>query len=292
MSFPSGFEHILRENEPLAPHTWLQIGGPARFFAEPTTTAELASIVRSASERQLTIRVLGGGSNLLIRESGIDALVLHFAAPDLSSIRIDGKRVIAGSGARLSHLISRTVGAGLAGLEHLVGIPGTVGGAVSGNAGVVNGDIGSRVRRVKCVTRTGECIEHEQSSLQFSFRLSNLDDVAIYEVELELEAGNIADLTRRMQNSWIIKRSQQPPSDQRSALAFVDPSGITAAELLEQAGLKGVSRGETSLSTQFPGFIIVSGGATSDQVLALLDYVRKAVDERTGVQLQPHLRFW
>lgn len=292
MPFPNGFEHLLRENEPLAPYTWLQIGGSARYFAEPTTIAELAGIIRSASEDPLTIRILGGGSNLLVREVGVDGLVLQLSAPELSSIKIDGKRVFAGGGARLSHLISRTVGAGLAGLEHLVGIPGTVGGAVSGNAGVINGDIGSRVRRVKCVTRSGELVEREGSSLQFSYRLSNLDDVVVYEVELELDPGNKAELTRRMQNSWIIKRSQQPPSDQRAAQAFIDPSSITAAELLDQAGLKGATLGETSLSSQFPGFLIVSGGATSEQVLALLDRVRKTVEEQTGVQLQPHLRIW
>ncbi len=292
MQFPSGFEHVVREREPLAQYTWLQIGGPARYFAEPNTGDELTGMIRAAFEAQISFRVLGGGSNLLIREAGVDGLVLSFAAPELSSIRIDGRRVTVGAGAKLSHLISRTVGAGLAGLEHLVGIPGTVGGAVAGNAGVINGDIGSRVRRVGCVTRHGELVQRDASSLQFSYRLGNLDDVAIHEVELELDAGNVVELTRRMQNSWIYKRSQQPPSDQRAAVAFVDPSGITAAELIDQVGLKGASLGEVSLSAQYPGFLIVSGGANSEQVLALLDRVRKAVEHRTGIQLQSHLRIW
>ncbi len=292
MPFPSGFEHVLRENEPLAPYTWLQIGGPARYFAEPNTVAELANILRGVSEAGIGFRILGGGSNLLVREEGVNGLVLSCAAPELSSIKIDGRKVVAGAGAKLSHLISRTVGIGLAGLEHLVGIPGTVGGAVAGNAGVVNGDIGSRVRRVGCITRQGELVQRNASDLQFSYRLGNLDDVAIYEVELELEPGNVAELTRKMQNSWIYKRSQQPPSDQRAAVAFIDPSGITAPELIDSVGLKGVSLGEVTLSAQYPGFLVVSGGATSEQVLALLDRVRKAVEQRTGIQLQSHLRIW
>jgi UDP-N-acetylmuramate dehydrogenase len=111
-------------------------------------------------------------------------------------------------------------------------------------------------------------------------------------VELELEAGDAAELTRRMQNSWIVKRASQPPTDQRAALAFVDPSGITAAELIEQSGLKGAVEGEVSLSSQYPGYIVVSGNATSQQVLALLDRVRKAIAQRTGIQLQSHLRIW
>lgn len=284
--------HLVRENEPLAPYTWLQIGGPARYFAEPTTIDELAALVKAAAQEHMPVRVLGGGSNLLVQEAGCDGLVLHLTAPELSAIRIAGNRVSVGCGAKLSHVISRTVGSGLAGLEHLVGIPGTIGGAVIGNAGVVNGDIGSRVVQVTTLDRQGNLVRREGSELQFSYRRSDLQDVTAVEIELELEPGNVAELTRRMQNSWIVKRASQPPTDQRSALAFVDPSGITAAELIEQCGLKGAVEGEASLSSQFPGYIVVSGNATSQQVLALLDRVRKAIAQRTGLQLQSHLRIW
>ncbi len=173
-----------------------------------------------------------------------------------------------------------------------MGIPGTVGGAVVGNAGVVNGDIGSLVERVTILDRQGEVIERRPSEFQFSFRRSDLDDVTVLEVQLQLEPGNVAELTRRMQNSWIVKRASQPPTDQRAAIAFVDPSGITAADLIEQCGMKGAAEGEVSLSSQYPGYIVVSGNATSHQVLALLDRVRKAVAQRSGIQLQSHLRIW
>lgn len=292
MKLLNEFAHLVREMEPLAPYTWLQIGGPARYFAEPTTTTELSSLVRAAASEQLPVRVLGGGSNLLVREAGADGLVLHLAAPELSSIKIDGNRVLVGSGAKLSHVISRTVGAGLAGLEHLVGIPGTIGGAIVGNAGVVNGDIGSQVVRVTTLNRQGDLVERLPSDYQFSYRRSDLDDVTIVEVELRLESGDATALTRRMQNSWIVKRANQPPTDQRAALAFVDPSGITAAELIEQAGMKGAVEGEATLSSQFPGFLVVSGNASSQNVLALLDRTRKSVAQRTGIQLQSHLRIW
>lgn len=292
MTFLADYPHLVRENEPLAPYTWLEIGGPARYFAEPTTVGELKRVVQAALKEHLPIRVLGGGSNLLVQEAGCDGLVLHLAAPELVAIQIKGHRVIVGSGAKLSHVISRTVGAGLGGLEHLVGIPGTIGGAVVGNAGVVNGDIGAHVLRVKTLDRQGELVTRERADLQFSFRRSDLDDVTVVEVELELEAGDVTELTRRMQNSWIVKRAGQPPTDQRAALAFVDPSGITAAELIDQAGLKGAVEGEVSLSSQFPGYIVASGNATSQQVLALLDRARKAIALRSGIQLQSHLRIW
>ncbi|MGN6134995.1 MAG: UDP-N-acetylmuramate dehydrogenase [Aureliella sp.] len=292
MKFLAQYAHLIRENEPLAPYTWLEIGGPARYFAEPTTVEELAGLVAGAAKEHVPVRVIGGGSNLLVQEAGCDGLVLHLSAPELAAIRIDGQRLIAGGGAKLSHVISRAVGAGLAGLEHLVGIPGTLGGAVVGNAGVVNGDIGSHVERVTTLDRQGNLIKRQRAEVQFSFRRSDLDDVTVVEVELGLEPGDAAELTRRMQNSWIVKRAGQPPTDQRAALAFVDPSGITAAELIEQCGLKGAAEGEASLSGQYPGYIIVSGNATSQQVLALLDRVRKAIAQRTGIQLQSHLRIW
>ncbi len=286
------FPHLIRENEPLAPFTWLQIGGPARYFAEPTTIAELQQLVAAAHHDGVAVRVVGGGSNLLVQESGCDALVLHLAAADLTNIRIEGQRVIVGGGAKLSHVITRVVGEGLAGLEHLVGIPGTIGGAIVGNAGVVNGEIGSHVVRVTALDEKGQLHERRAPDFQFSYRRSDLDDVIVVEVELRLEPGNVTELTRRMQNSWIVKRAGQPPTDQRAAIAFVDPSGITAAELIEQAGLRGTAEGEVSLSSQYPGYLVVSGSATSAQVLALLDRVRKAVMMRTGIQLQSHLRIW
>ena len=286
------FPHLVRENEPLAPYTWLQIGGPARYFAEPTTINELQQLVAAAHRDKVPVRVVGGGSNLLVQEAGCDALVLHLAAADLTSIRITGKKVTVGGGAKLSHVISRVVGEGLAGLEHLVGIPGTIGGAVVGNAGVVNGEIGSHVKRVTTLDSAGQLVERRAPDFQFSYRRSDLDDCIVVEVELELETGNVTELTRRMQNSWIVKRAGQPPTDQRAAIAFVDPSGITAAELIDQCGLKGAAEGEVSLSSQYPGYLVVSGNANSAQVLALLDRVRKAVLMRTGIQLQSHLRIW
>ncbi len=164
MKFLSDYAHLVRENEPLAPYTWLEIGGPARYFAEPNTVAELQGLVASAVKDHVAVRVLGGGSNLLVQEAGVDGLVLHLASPELSAIRIDGRKLIVGGGAKLSHVITRAVGAGLAGLEHLVGIPGTIGGAIVGNAGVVNGDIGSRVQRVTTIDRNGELVTRRPPS--------------------------------------------------------------------------------------------------------------------------------
>ncbi len=292
MIFSEKLHHLIHENEPLAPYCWLRIGGPARYFAEPTTIAELRALVAEASAAGISIRVLGGGSNLLVREPGVDALVISLAAPDFSQIRIDGTEVKVGAGAKLGHLISRTIGAGLAGLEHLVGIPGTVGGAVVGNAGVTNSDLGNYVVAVTVIERDGQLRRLEKSGLQFAFRRSNLDDAIVCDVELRLEKGSEQELTRRMQANWIIKRAHQPSTELRSVLAFVEPGVASIGELFEATGVKGSAEGEASLSGPFPGYIIVSGTASSDQVLALIARVRRIVEMKTGIALQSQLRIW
>lgn len=292
MTFSNKTRHLIREQEPLGPYTWLRMGGPARYFAEPTTEVELAALVSEAAQAAIPVRILGGGSNLLIREPGVDGLVISLAGAEFSTIVINDQRVTVGAGAKLGHLVSRCVGAGLAGLEHLVGIPGTVGGAIVGNAGVTNEDLGEHVTSATVIQRDGSSRTLAQTSLQFAFRRSNLEDALVTSIELKLQVGDPIELTRRMQSSWIIKRAAQPSTELRSAQAFVEPGGISIGELLEAAGMRGAAEGEASLSSQFPGYLVVSGGATSEQVLALLARVRRAVEVKTGIALQSQLKIW
>src|SRR5258707_477791 len=142
MPIPSGFEHIVRENEPLAPYTWFRLGGAAQYFAEPTSIDELAALVRRCHEAGVPGRGVGGGSNLLVRDEGVPGMVVALGAAAFGRIEVTGRKVVAGGGAKLGHVISTAVREGLAGLEMLVGIPGTVGGALHSNAGTHSGDIG------------------------------------------------------------------------------------------------------------------------------------------------------
>ena len=135
MTLFGGLEHIVREQEPLAPYTWFRLGGTADYFAEPATEGELTDIVKRCYENEVPVRLLGGGSNILVAETGFAGLVLHLSAAVFSQIEVTDRQVRAGGGAKLAHLVSTAVGAGLAGLEQLAGIPGSVGGALHGNAG-------------------------------------------------------------------------------------------------------------------------------------------------------------
>lgn len=292
MSFLSGFEHIVRENVMLDGYTTLGLGGPARYFIEPSSEKELIAVVAACAKEGVALRVMGGGSNLLIRETGFDGAVLSLSSPVFTSMSTDGTSVFCGGGTKLSHLISFCIGSKLGGLEHLVGVPGTVGGALHGNAGTLNGDIGSLVESARLLESDGTVSTVDRQQMHFGTRQSSLDALAILDVKFKLQFGDPTLLTKRMQTLWILKRSQQPSQSTRTALGFIDAGPGSAARLISECGLAGYREGNAQICPAFPNYITVDGSATADEVLKLLEHVRNAVEERTGVQLQYHLRVW
>lgn len=288
----SRLESMVRENVPLAPFTRLQLGGEARFFGEPSDELELGEMVSLAASQGIPVRMLGGGSNLLIRTSGFDGLVLQLTSPAFAKIGFADTLVRCGGGVRLSHLVTSCVAQGLAGVEHLVGIPGTVGGALHGNSGTEEGDIGQVVCEARLMTRDGKVTQVDSRGLTFSHRRSSLDELVILEASLSLRVEDTARLTKREQTFWIVKRGKQPNAPIRSAIAFVDPDGDSAAALLHQCGALGMIEGGVQLSLPHPNYIVATEGATAEQVLILLDRARNLVLDRQGIKLQPHTVLW
>jgi UDP-N-acetylmuramate dehydrogenase len=292
MTLVSGFEKIVRLNESLAERTWLKIGGPAAYFAEPKTVDELRALVRRCREEEVPIRILGGGSNILIRDDGVQGMVLSLAGGDFADIQIRGNRLTAGGGAKLAHAISESVRAGLAGLEPLVGIPGSVGGALHGNSGSRAGDIGQWACRATVMTRAGEIVARDREDLVFAYRQSSLDELVILNAEFLLEEDDPEQLTKRMQKQWIVKKAGQPLSHQNCATIFKNPRGMSAGMLIDQAGLKGTRVGGAEVSQRHANFIVATEGATSQDVLRLIDMIRSRVAERLGVELETELEIW
>lgn len=292
MIFSENLRHCLRENEPLSPYTWLQMGGSARYFAEPGSWGELAQLITQASHSKVLVRLLGGGSNLLVREAGVDGLVIHLSTAEMCKLEIAQDRLTARAGAKLNHVISAAVGAGLGGLEHLAGIPGNVGAAVATNSGSNNADIGSRVASVKIIDRTGQTQTLTASQLNFGFRRSTLDDSLIGEVEFKLRAGDPAELTRRMQSHWIVRRAAQPCTGSRTVQAFLEPDGTNLADLLDQADVRDAREGDFYMDPLHPGFVIATGHPHSKDMLALLARVSRSVEVKSGIQLQSQLKIW
>jgi len=268
------------------------MGGTARYFAEPGNLDELAYLIAEANQAGVPIRMLGSGSNVLVREEGLDGLVIHLATSELSKIRIDGDSLTVRAGAKLNHVISAAVGAGLGGLEHLAGIPGTVGAAIVSNAGSINDDIGSRVASVRTIDRTGNFREFTSDQLQFGFRRSSLEDSLIAEVKFKLRSGDSEDLTRRMQSNWIVRRSTQPLIGSRTVQAFIEPDGIRLADVLDSAGVRDTREGDFSLDSAHPGFVLASGSPRSVDLIALITRVIRSVEAKSGIQLQSALKIW
>lgn len=292
MSIITGFEHFIRQDEPLGPLTWLRIGGAAEYFAEPTTVDELAALVKRCREHDVSVRVLGGGSNLLIRDEGVRGVVVQLGAAAFGEIAVKGETVFAGAGAKLGHLISASVREGLSGLELLVGIPGTLGGALHNNSGNHGSDIGQFTQRALVLARDGEIHERRRDEMAFGYRQSSLDELVILSADLRLEPEDAVQITKRMQRQWIIKKSHQPLAHENTACAFRNPGEMSAASLIEQAGAENTRVGGVSLSSRHANFIVTDRGATSSDVLKLLDEVREQVLERTGVELKAGIEVW
>jgi UDP-N-acetylmuramate dehydrogenase len=283
---------FVREQEPLAERTWFRLGGPAQYFAEPTTIDELLAVVQRCRDEGLAVRLLGGGSRVLVREAGVQGMVISLVGPEFTKINIQGRNVTAGGGAKLANVVSTTVGAGLAGLEPLVGIPGTIGGALNGNAGTHGGDIGQWTCQASVMTRSGEIFQRERQELVFAYRQSSLDELVILDAEFELDQDDPEELTKRMQKQWIVKKANLPMAHENTGCIFKNPRGVSAGMLIDQCGLKGERVGGAEVSQRHANFFVTDPEATTQDVLQLIDVVRSRVAERMGVELELEIEIW
>ncbi len=282
----------VREQVPLAERTWFKVGGPAQYFAEPSSIDELKAVIERCRDENLHVHLLGGGSNLLVRDEGAAGMVIGLTHPSFTNITAAGERVTIGGGAMLANAITVTVGAGLAGLEPLVGIPGTVGGALHGNAGSHGGDIGQWASRATVMTRNGEIIERDRGDLVFAYRQSSLDELVILSVEFELEKEDALVVTKRMQKQWIVKKASLPMTHENTGCIFKNPRGMSAGMLIDQCGLKGEQVGGAEVSQRHANFFVAKPGATARDILQLIDVVRDRVAERMGVELETEIEIW
>jgi len=292
MPIESGFETIVRRGELMAMHTWFQLGGPAEYFAEPETPDQLIALVKRCHEEGLQVRILGRGSNILVRDEGVKGMIVHLSAPAFCEIRFADRSVITGGGALLGQVVTSSVNRGLAGLETLVGIPGSVGGALHGNAGTRNGGIGQWTIQATVVSTVGEVSQRQADELAFGYRQSNLDELVILDASCQLEEDNPRELAKRMQKYWILKKASQPLGHQSAGCVFKNPRGLSAGEMIDLAGLKGTRIGGAVVSDRHANFIVAEPECTSEDVLRLIDLVRNQILERQGEELELELEVW
>lgn len=292
MSLLAGFEHVVRENESLAPFTKLNIGGPAEYFAEPTNRDELIALVKRFSQHELPIRLLGNGTNLLVSDEGVKGLVIHLSAAEFGKIHVHDNGLTTGGGVKLNHFVSTAVREGFVGPERLVGLPGTIGGALHNNTVAHGVDIGDWVREAEVLTRSGDVVNHKAESISFSYGQSSLDELVILDVTFQFEKGDVDELTKAMQKLWIVRRASHVAMDQQSAYMFQDSGSVAAGSLIEQAGLKNLEVGKVSLFEADPNFFVCQPGASSEDVKSMMQQIQTQVAEKMEVELNTAIQVW
>lgn len=283
---------VVQHQVPLAPLTWYRIGGPARYLVHPQNPEQLRILARRCVENGLRVLVLGSGANLLVADEGVNAAVFKLDAPCWEQFHTDGTLLTAHSGADMQVVARYCVRNGLAGLECMAGIPGTVGGCVRGNAGGKFGEIGPSVNRVTVMSMDGETFDRTKDDLVFSYRKSNIAATFILSVQFQLEQDNPDELVRQFKEIWMFKKNSQPLATKNAGCVFKNPEGFSAGALIDQAGLKGTRIGNAQISEKHANFIVAHPGCTASDIFQLIALAEQKVREVHQVSLERELVIW
>ncbi len=300
---------VMHENEPLAKYTSWRIGGPARFFANAATPDQLREALGWAGERELPIFVLGGGSNLLVRERGFDGLVVRYRAHELRIEADDTGLAWVAAGAPMAGTARRLAAQGWGGLQWAEGLPGTIGGAVFGNAGCYGGEIAAALRRAWLLIGD-EIEEWPVERFEYGYRTSVLkesvvsgplsvasdqpttdhgqwttDKPIVIAAEFDVYRADPRELAKQMERTAAERKSKTPWGSSCGSV-FKNPPGNSAGRLIEAAGLKGARVGGAEIAQKHANYIVNNGGARSDDVLRLVEIARERVLQDFGVELE------
>jgi UDP-N-acetylmuramate dehydrogenase len=292
MNWSVGYSGRVDRDVSLSELTRFRLGGRARWMVCPRDEDELGVLVRRLREDGTPVKILGGGANVLVRDEGFDGVVVRLSGGSFTAFHRDGDTVVAGGGVDLTQFTRECAKRGWSGVEGMAGIPGTVGGAVRMNAGGRFGEFGDVVREVRVVEPDGKATRLSHDELEFGYRRSRLNDAIVTSVTLALREDDPGRVWDRYKNCWQIKRDSQPLSDKSAGCIFKNPVNGVAGVLIEQAELKGESRGGARVSTHHANFIVTDDTATSGDVLRLIEYVRAEVSRRCGVDLELEIDVW
>lgn len=313
--FQERFGARFKVDEPLAKHLNIRIGGPARFFVEARSTDELVQTVKFSQEYAVPFFILGGGSNTLVADEGFQGLVIKAANRNM---RIEGERVIAEAGVISAAAARATADVGLRGFEWAISLPGTIGGAVRGNAGCFGGEMKDSVEKVR-VLRGGEIVELLVDDMHFAYRHSLLkeeghEEDVMLDVTLKLASGDRVEALAILEKTLAGRKASQPLGSSSAGcmfknFEFVDPSAITqlqqrfnvpqqfvdsqrvpAGWIIEQLGLKGVAVGDAQVAQQHGNFLVNKGHATARDIAGLVSSIKAKVRDQVGIELEEEVQ--
>lgn len=283
------FRGYIAINEPMSKYTSMRVGGPADYYLEPADKLDLVEIVKYFQGNNFPYLMLGRGSNLLISDDGLRGAAINLEAC-LSNVRMEADLVIAEAAVHMAKFVDFCIQNGLAGVEMLAGIPGSVGGAIVMNAGAHGGETADHLVEVE-VLRDGQVQVVKKAEAQFAYRQSSFAHDIVLSASFRLSKGNKEELMSR-RREFILKRNvTQPLNLPNSGSMFKNPPGTYAAKLIEQAGLKGKRVGNAQISEKHGNFIVNLGGAKASDVMTLVDLARRTVHQNTGILLELEVKF-
>jgi len=284
-------------DEPLSCHNSWKIGGLSDLFIEPDNSSQITEVLRFVLANEIPLVVIGQGTNLLFDDAGVRGVVLKIGER-MANLQISGNLIVADGGVWVPQLARQSMRAGLAGLEHCIGIPGTVGGLVMMNGGSQRKGIGENVVNVTIVDRTGQLQQLTQAECDFSYRHSALQGsgCVIVSVELNCPAGDVKKIRQEMLADLQVRREKFPRKQPNCGSVFLSTSEMHSTagppgKIIENVGLKGLRVGQVEISQQHANFIVNLGDASSTDVLGLIARIRQIVQDKIGFDLCCEVRY-
>ncbi|MDO8683903.1 MAG: UDP-N-acetylmuramate dehydrogenase [Armatimonadota bacterium] len=277
---------IVKANEPMSRHTSYCIGGPADLYAEPADIEDIVTLLVESNRLGIPWYPIGDGQNLLVSDHGIRGMVIRLGKP-LGYIKVDGVRVIAGAGAKLTKTMDVAMRHSLAGLEGCTGVPGSIGGAIVMNAGTKYGYVGDVTRRVRVVNSDGSVQDLTPEEVGFTYRGSGLQSGGriVVEAEFELKPGSKEDLISMVDRLKRRRNMTQPSATKSAGCVFKNPDDLHASRMIDGAGAKGMRIGGAEVSTKHANYLINTGNACASDVRALAERTREMVHDKFGIML-------
>lgn len=278
--------------EPMSKHTTFRIGGPADFYLCPHSTKEVQQTIQICKEENLPYFILGNGSNLLVSDKGYRGAIIRLWK-NFSDISVKDCCITAKAGALLSKVAAEALEEGLTGMEFASGIPGTIGGAVFMNAGAYGGEMKDIIKEVKVLDEQGQVRVLSNEEMKLGYRTSIVKEkgYTVLSAVLQLKKGDVSVIRETMEDLKNRRTSKQPLDMPSAGSTFKRPEGYFAGKLIMDSGLRGFSVGGAQVSEKHCGFVVNKGGATAEDVTALIREVQRRVKEKFGVELETEVRF-
>ena len=284
-------EEDILTKEYMKNHTSFKIGGSADFLVTPRTVDQIQNLIKTLKKENIPVFIMGNGSNLLVSDKGIRGVVIKLSK-NFSSFSISSDEVTAQSGILLSTLSKSIVNESLSGFEFASGIPGTIGGAVTMNAGAYDSEMKNIVEEVVAMDMDGNIKTFTNQEMNFRYRKSRVTDetLVVLEAKLKLEKGNIEDIKAKIDDFTVRRTTKQPLTAYSAGSTFKRPEGYFAGKLIEDAGLKGIIMRNAAVSSLHSGFVINTGDATCENILELIEFIKLTVFSKFGVMLEEEVR--